>query len=349
MKKVFVGLSGGVDSALSAAFLKEQGYDVTGVFIETWHPDFLPCTWKDDRREAMRAAAHLDIPFISLDLSEKYKTEVAGYFIEEYRKGRTPNPDVMCNRSIKFGGFMEFAKMHGADFVATGHYAQIQEISGKKFLAKSPDASKDQSYFLWMLTESDLQSILFPIGSMTKEDVRKEAAKRNLPQATRKDSQGICFLGAVDLPEFLSKFIPLATGAVLNEQSKIVGEHRGAAVYTIGERHGFTVTDSALRHEPLYVLATDIANNTVSVGPVEHLPTYDKCSLSMPNVTDEALMGTLEGVLRYHGKGESCSVSKENGGYMATFQSSISEAVGQSLVLYKNNVLVGGGIVEKLF
>lgn len=345
-KKVFVGLSGGVDSALSAALLLEQGYDVTGVFIETWHPDFLPCTWKDDRREAMRVSAYLDIPFISLDLSDVYKKEVGEYFIEEYRKGKTPNPDVMCNRSIKFGGFADYARASGADFIATGHYAQIEKVEDTFYIKKGVDASKDQSYFLWTLKSEDLAFALFPVGSMTKEQVRLEAKRRGLPTATRKDSQGICFLGAIDLPEFLSHFFPLHEGKVLDASGNIVGTHKGTALYTLGERHGFEVTEAHMRERPQYVIATDIQANTITVGAIESLPLFTKVTLKDARFEKEAFLSVCEGVLRYHGKLNPCTVSKMNGSYTVEFNSPISVASGQSLVLYKGERMVGGGIIE---
>ena len=198
-KTVFVGVSGGVDSSVSAALLKDQGYSVVGVFIRTWQPDFIECTWRDERRDAMRVCAHLDIPFLECDAEDAYKNGVADYMIEEYKKGNTPNPDVMCNREVKFGVFWKFAKDHGADYIATGHYAV-----NNNGLRKSPDASKDQSYFLWTLTQDDLIHVLFPVGHLDKKDVRKLAEKYKLPTATKKDSQGVCFLGPLDMKEFLS-------------------------------------------------------------------------------------------------------------------------------------------------
>ncbi|MEK7175242.1 MAG: tRNA 2-thiouridine(34) synthase MnmA, partial [Patescibacteria group bacterium] len=244
MKKkiVFVGISGGVDSAVSAALLKEQGYDVVGVFIKTWHPDFLPCNEEEERRDAMRVAAHLDIPFLTFDFEEVYKKSVADYMIQEYKIGRTPNPDVMCNKEVKFGAFFERAISMGADFVAMGHYAQISteventEVRPLEYprsdlciltsvLKKGLDPSKDQSYFLWNLKQEQLSKILFPIGNLKKNEVRKLAKKFNLPVAQKKDSQGLCFLGAIDIKEFLKHYIKSKKGKVLNEKGEIIGFH----------------------------------------------------------------------------------------------------------------------------
>lgn len=187
-KKVFVGLSGGVDSSVSAALLKEQGFDVTGVFIKVWSPDFLPCTWPEERRSAISVAAALDIPFITLDLENEYKKYVVDYMISEYKNGRTPNPDVMCNQHIKFGGFLKYSMEHGADFIATGHYAKKKEIqnSNAPELHEGSDSEKDQSYFLWTITKENLEKVLFPIGGYQKKKVRKIAKKFGLPTAGRK-------------------------------------------------------------------------------------------------------------------------------------------------------------------
>jgi tRNA-specific 2-thiouridylase len=205
-QRIFVGLSGGVDSAVSAALLQEQGAQVTGVFIKGWYPPGMPCTWAAERRDAMRVAARLHIPFLTLDASAEYKKYVIDYLLAEYRAGRTPNPDVMCNREVKFGAFYRFAKERGADAIATGHYR-----SGEK----------DQSYFLWAVPKDILQATLFPVGSMEKNEVRALAKKFNLPVAEKRDSQGICFLGTVSVKEFLEKEF---------------GNDNPALLYTIGQR-----------------------------------------------------------------------------------------------------------------
>ncbi|MDP2665514.1 MAG: asparagine synthase-related protein [bacterium] len=205
-KKVFVGLSGGVDSAVSAALLKEQGAQVIGVFIKGWYPPDMPCTWASERRDAMRVAARLHIPFLTFDASAEYKKSVIDYLISEYRAGRTPNPDVMCNREVKFGAFYRFAMSNGADAIAMGHYR-----SGEK----------DQSYFLWAVPKDILEATIFPVGSMEKKEVRALAKKFNLPVAEKRDSQGICFLGVVSVKEFLEKEF---------------GNDNPAFLYTIGQR-----------------------------------------------------------------------------------------------------------------
>ena len=264
--KVFVGLSGGVDSSVSAALLKKTGYEVTGVFIKGWHPDWGPCGWQEDRLDAMRVCAHLGIPFRDLDLSREYKKEVVDYMVREYRAGRTPNPDVMCNRYIKFGAFFNWARKYGADYIATGHYAQ-KKLSASSFqLLASKDKNKDQTYFLWTLTQRELSRTIFPVGGMTKPEVRKLAKKFGLPTADKKDSQGLCFVGKVDLPDFLSHFMKPKRGDVLDENDKKIGWHDGAFFLTIGQRHGFTITKKTPNDSPYYIVAKDIKKNTISVS-----------------------------------------------------------------------------------
>jgi tRNA-specific 2-thiouridylase len=259
-KLIFVGLSGGVDSSVSAGILKEQGHEVVGVFIKTWHPDFLPCTWREERRDAMRAAAALDIPFLTFDLEKTYKKEVADYMIREYKAGRTPNPDVMCNKSVKFGAFFKKAIEMGADAVATGHYAQVLNASNLH-LGKGADPAKDQSYFLWTLTKEQLSKIIFPVGDLQKSEVRKLAKKFNLPTAEKKDSQGVCFLGALDMKDFLKHYIKEKAGKVLNEEGKVIGRHDGAVFFTLGERHGFEILKKGTNESRYYVIAKDSTKN----------------------------------------------------------------------------------------
>lgn len=281
--KVFIGLSGGVDSAVSAALLKKTGYDVTGVFIKVWQPDWIDCTWREDRRDAMRVAAHLGIPFVTLDLEKEYRESVIDYMIAEYAKGRTPNPDVMCNRTIKFGAFYDWAIAQGADFVATGHYARIgNETDGGHSLLTSTDSNKDQSYFLWTLKQEQLSRILFPIGHLTKPEVRSLARKFGLPNAEKKDSQGLCFIGKVDIKEFLSHYVKTEPGKVLDENGEVIGMHPGALFFTIGERHGFTVNKKTPHDQPLYVIDKDIEQNTIVVTALGGFGTFAPRANTLP-------------------------------------------------------------------
>jgi tRNA-specific 2-thiouridylase len=204
---VFVGLSGGVDSAVSAALLKDAGHSVVGVFIKIWQPEFLECTWAKDRLDAMRVAAALGIPFREVDLSQEYKRDVVGEMIRSYSAGETPNPDVTCNRAIKFGAFASWAHDQGADAVATGHYARVRKTFGEAQLLRGVDSAKDQSYFLYQLSSRDLLRVMFPVGEMKKDAVRAKARRFNLPVAAKADSQGLCFVGDVSMRDFLKRFI----------------------------------------------------------------------------------------------------------------------------------------------
>lgn len=348
---VYVGLSGGVDSSVSALLLQEEGFNVVGVFIRVWYPPFIDCDWKEERRDAMRVCTHLNIPFKELDAQEEYKRDVVDYMIAEYKKGRTPNPDVMCNRSVKFGVFKDWALEEGADYIATGHYARIEKEDDHYLLKAGIDENKDQSYFLWTLTQDDLKRILFPVGGIKKEEVRKRAQEANLFTAEKKDSQGICFLGNVDMKEFLSHYIETKTGDVLNEAGDIIGTHNGAELYTIGERRGFEVTKKTPNDKPRYVTAKNIKENTITVS--ERAPDTQ---------TDATQAVTLEKVnwihekpdeekyharVRYRQTLQECKVAYENEVWKVTFATpQESVACGQSLVLYKEDVCCGGGVIS---
>lgn len=351
--KVFVGLSGGVDSSVSAALLKQAGYDVTGVFIKVWQPDWIECTWRDDRRDAMRICATLDIPFVTLDLEKEYKQGVIDYMIAEYVAGRTPNPDVMCNREVKFGAFWKWAKVQGADFVATGHYAQIQ--NGR--LLMGVDKNKDQSYFLWTLNQDDLGHILFPVGHLEKPEVRKLAEKHSLATATKKDSQGLCFIGKVDIKEFLAHYVkdhPAAQqGNVLDEQGKVIGSHSGALFFTIGERHGFTLNSKmkSPHDEALYVISKDVKNNTITVAPKVNKNEHgQKITLHSVNWTHATpLIGSkFKARGRYRQELQDVTITEIKKDHASIVFAKEQETItpGQSLVVYDGEVCVGGGIID---
>jgi len=354
-RRVFVGLSGGVDSAVSAALLKKEGFEVTGVFIKAWTPEGYPCNWKEDRRSAMKVAAVLDIPFITLDLEKEYKKEVVDYMIAEYKIGRTPNPDVMCNKEIKFGHFLKFALDSGADFVATGHYAELSKDKiGSEVLSEAKDKNKDQSYFLWTLTQAQLKHTLFPIGHLQKSEVRKLAEKFGLPQATRKDSQGLCFLGKVDMKEFLSRYIIPKKGNVLSESREVIGYHNGALFFTIGERHGFTITQKTEQEVPLYVVSKNVEKNTITVASkIKFSSQPSSVSLSNVNLinpTSLKLLGTEEKLscrIRYRQEKISCQLEKDGKQVKVIFdQPQMGVSPGQSLVLYDGENCLGGGIIN---
>ncbi|MEX0918184.1 MAG: tRNA 2-thiouridine(34) synthase MnmA [Candidatus Paceibacterota bacterium] len=345
-KTVFVGLSGGVDSAVAALRLQKEGYAVVGVFIKVWHPDFLVCNWEEERLDAMRVAAHLDIPFLTCDAEEAYQTEVGDYFVREYMAGRTPNPDVMCNKAVKFGAFLSFAKEHGADMIATGHYAQVKDSR----LLRGVDADKDQSYFLWTLTQEQLAHVLLPVGDSTKKEIRAEAARAGIPTAAKKDSQGICFLGHVDIPEFMSHFVELKQGNVLNEKGEVIGTHNGALVYTLGQRHGFTVSNADTETRAHYVVGKDMEENTITIA--EHppvLPAQQGISLIETNWIAEVPKEGDEMFVQFRyrqtpARAVVSNIANDTCTIVPT-ESVERPAAGQSCVLYDREVCLGGGVV----
>jgi len=340
-KKVFVGMSGGVDSSVSALLLKQEGYEVTGVFIKVWQPDFVECTWKEDRLDAMRVAAHLDIPFITLDLEKEYKQGVIDYMIDEYRKGRTPNPDVMCNREVKFGAFYTWAKSKGADYIATGHYAKHDGTS----LIKSNDEDKDQTYFLWALKKELFPSILFPVGGMEKKEVRDIASRYKLPVSTKKDSQGLCFIGTIDIKTLLKTYIQEKEGNVVNEHGEVIGTHDGVMFYTIGERHGFTVTKKTTEDAPYFIIAKDVEKNTLTVSHVPPQEDFGKhIMLESCNWTKDLTKGEVyEARARYRAPLARIEIVDEK--QVKVLDGEITKASGQSLVLYDGERCLGGGIL----
>lgn len=347
---VFVGLSGGVDSSVAALRLKQRGYNVVGVFIKVWQPDFLECNWEQERLDAMRVAAHLDIPFMTHDAALDYKREVAEYMIESYREGRTPNPDVMCNQHIKFGSFLKFAKKHGAQKIATGHYARKHTSEdGHHHILRGVDSAKDQSYFLWTLTQAQLIDVLFPIGDSKKDVVREEAKRAGLPVFEKKDSQGICFLGHVDIEEFLSHYIELVPGDVLSEDGQVIGRHNGALLYTIGQRHGFGVDVSDDHRGAHYVVAKDVTQNTITVSESPlHIKKDKTIVLGNINLIEQALPRSLSAQCRYRQKPFNISISEITAEriYITTEDSHVEyPSQGQSCVLYDGEVCVGGGII----
>jgi tRNA-uridine 2-sulfurtransferase len=388
MKRVVVGLSGGVDSSVSAYLLQEQGYEVIGVFMRNWHDETVTlhdeCPWIEDSNDALMVAEKLNIPFQVLDLSVEYKERIVDYMFAEYEAGRTPNPDVLCNREIKFDIFLKAALDLGADYVATGHYCQKDTIEkeGKQLhrLISGADANKDQSYFLCQLTQEQLAKALFPIGHLQKAEVRQIAKEQGLVTAEKKDSQGLCFIGKVRLPDFLQQQLAPKTGNIieipndfpaytipkntLEEQSvpymyketdgKKVGEHFGAHYFTIGQRKGLQVGGTP---EPLFVIATDVTTNTIYVGQGEkHLGLYRKAlfihnsdiHFIRPDLKlNDGETATYEVRIRYRQALQKATLHKKSNGLYVEFETPQKGiTAGQFAAWYSNGELIGSGAIN---
>jgi tRNA-specific 2-thiouridylase len=334
-KSIYVGLSGGVDSAVSAALLLRAGAKVTGVFIKGWYPPGMPCSWSEDRRDAMRVAAHLRIPFITLDASDEYKRGVIDYLLSEYKAGRTPNPDIMCNREVKFGAFYRFAKESGADGIATGHYAQVSN----GMLQRGVDPDKDQSYFLWAVPKEALAYTVFPLGSMRKSEVRALARTYKLPNALKRDSQGICFLGNVSVEDFLAKEFGTRPGIAVDEEGNGLGTHDGALLYTLGQR----ISPEGALAGPWYVVAKDIAGNILTVSHERRRDSRAALALESTNWLAEPEGGAYTAQYRYHGPKIPGTLAGNS--FVPDDPVPETAAAGQSLVIYDGEECIGGGII----
>jgi tRNA-specific 2-thiouridylase len=389
-KRVVVGLSGGVDSSVAAYLLKEQGYEVIGMFMKNWHDDSVTisneCPWLDDSNDAMIVAQHLGIPFQAIDLSAEYKTRIVDYMFAEYKAGRTPNPDVLCNREIKFDVFLEAAIKLGADFVATGHYCRkgILEKGGKEIfqLLAGKDPNKDQSYFLCQLTQAQLAKALFPIGELLKPEVREIAKKAGLATAEKKDSQGLCFIGKVHLPDFLQQRLEPKKGKVIEVPAdiatfsngwadddlenltkpyvlqpglgEVVGEHNGAHFYTIGQRRGLNIGGY---EKPLFVIGTDTNKNVIYTGSGDDHPGLYRKGLFIPIADVHWVRTDLKlavgeskkyvARIRYRQPLENCTLhQKENGLYIIFEKAQRGVTPGQFAAWYEGNELVGSGVIS---
>ncbi len=360
-KKVALGMSGGVDSSLSAVFLKEQGYAVTGVFLECWRAP--GCRAEEDRKDALAVALKLGIPFKVLDFKNAYKEKVVEYFFREYEAGRTPNPDVLCNKEIKFGLFYSWAMENGFDYVATGHYAQIRSqqsnfgvLDSRKRgpaardqnqtyrLLKAQDEWKDQTYFLYRLRDKQLAHVLFPIGYLLKSEVRKLATQKGLPVAAKPDSQGICFIGEINVHNFLKERLGERPGDVVDTKGRKIGSHKGLWFYTIGQRHGFEVAPDNNSFPPYYVIRKDVQKNQLVVGFgaetfQDSFEIEDVHWITSPLTLDPVSLSVR---IRHTGKLLSCSF---DGRRVHLRESAQGIATGQSAVFYQNDVCLGGGII----
>lgn len=345
-KKVYVGMSGGVDSSVTVALLKEQGYAVTGVYMKNWSQDLpgMVCPWKEDYQDAKRVAVQLDIPFKMFDFEKEYRDKVVNYMIEEYESGRTPNPDIMCNQEVKFKLFLEAALEDGADMIATGHYARIKD--GQLFTGLDP--SKDQSYFLCRVSEAALRKSLMPLGELTKTEVRELARKLGLATAEKKDSQGICFVGKVGIKEFLQQFVQPEPGSIIDQKGGVVGEHDGALFYTIGQRHGLSVGGGL----PYYVVGKDMIKNEVHVTTDLQDPKLwsKQVVITSPHWINSppSPAASYTVLTRYRAAPatvESISQLGNNNWQLTITDEVRAITPGQSVALYEADRLVGSGLV----
>ena len=368
-RKVFVAMSGGVDSSVAALLLQKSGFDLVGCYIKGWYPPGVICSWKEDRRDAMRVCAKLGIPFITIDAEKEYKKEVADYMISEYKAGRTPNPDIMCNKSVKFGVFLKKAIELGADYIATGHYARLEReflISNFKFLNKkrknfencklkiARDLNKDQSYFLWTLTQEQLKYCLFPIGGLLKLEVRHIAKKNGLATAEKEESQGVCFIGEFNMEDFLKKYIKQKKGEVVTADGKIIGEHNGLAFYTIGQRHGFGFGGG--EGGPYYIVEKDFKNNRLIVAEKKDEKSFSRKEVIIENANWISAVPKIgkkyQARIRYRQPLEECEVAEISIRQLADSTKIIFKnpqraiTPGQSLVIYDGEEMIGGGVIQ---
>jgi tRNA-uridine 2-sulfurtransferase len=348
-KKVFVGMSGGVDSSVTAALLQQAGYEVTGVYMKNWSQDLpgFECPWKQDYQDAKRVAVQLGIPFKMYDFETEYRHKVVDYMLEGYKAGRTPNPDIMCNQEVKFKLFLNAALEDGADMIATGHYARIAPDATGAQLLVGKDGNKDQSYFLYRATAEALSKTLMPIGEYEKPQIRAMAQKLGLATAEKKDSQGICFVGKVGIKEFLQQFVTTEPGAIVNQHGIVVGEHDGALFYTIGQRHGLNVGGGL----PYYVVGKDMAKNEVYVTTDLQDDRLWSKQLLLTDLHWINEAPTTNGTYQVRTRYRAPLVPVSNLVYSdATLRLDLAEDVraitpGQSAVIYDGDRVVGGGIV----
>ena len=351
---IIVGISGGVDSSVTALILKKQGFEVECVFMKNWEGESDQCTSEEDYKDALAVCNSIDIPIRSTNFSNEYWETVFRNFIDEYSKGRTPNPDVLCNKEVKFKAFLNYATDIGGAKIATGHYARIEQHNDAFRLLKGADPSKDQSYFLYLLDQKMLSKSLFPIGGISKKEVRKIAKESGLLNYAKKDSTGICFIGERPFPEFVQNYVNQNPGPIISDKGDQIGTHIGLSFYTLGQRQGLGI--GGLRNypdSPWYVLKKDITNNSLIVGQGNNNPLLFSSSLKTLNLELINKMNkgsyNLSAKIRYRQQDQVCKVEIGNDNaevYFEEPQRAITP--GQSLVLYSDDVCLGGGEIKEV-
>ncbi|HOO22727.1 MAG TPA: tRNA 2-thiouridine(34) synthase MnmA [Clostridia bacterium] len=352
-KRVVVGMSGGVDSSVAALLLKRQGYDVVGLFMKNWEEqdENGVCTAEQDYADVRRVCAILDIPYYTVNLSQSYWDNVFRHFVEEYKKGRTPNPDVACNREIKFGVFKEQAMKLDAQYIATGHYCGIKKENGRTYLTRALDENKDQTYFLNQVTENQIENALFPLEKMTKPEVRKIAEENGFVTARKKDSTGICFIGERNFRRFLAQYIPMKEGEIKTLDGKTVGTHNGVYYYTIGQHKGFGLggVKGLANNDSWYIIRKDVANNIlyVSQGETEELYAQSLVTEGFNFITENIPSGTrVKARIRHRQPLQDATFYLDGNDVRLVFdkkQRAVAE--GQYAVVYTDDVCVGGGVI----
>lgn len=349
-EKIYVAMSGGVDSSVTAALLQQQGYDVTGIYFKTYKPDGNKEYCMKQGKDAKKVCEQLGIPFKAFDLQEEYKKKVFNYMISEYKAGRTPNPDIMCNKNIKFGVFLKKALADGANMIATGHYARIS----KHRLLKGVDENKDQSYFLSQLSKEQLRHVMFPLGKYKKPKVRKLAERFGLHTASKKDSQGICFIGEeINVKDFLKKHIDEKEGDVLNVKGEKIGTHSGAIFYTIGERHSFKIDpEYQTSNMPrLFIISKDVNKNTITIGTQQELEQRGKATLLVKDLNwiNNAPKNNKKYTcrIRHRGKLYKCRTKIVDDSKMNIYleETPYAPAEGQFAAIYDGDECLGGGVI----
>ncbi len=356
-KTVVLGISGGVDSSVAALLLKEQGYRVIGLFMKNWEEDDAngACTAEEDFADVKRVCGLLDIPYYSVNFAKQYMERVFSYFLEEYRAGRTPNPDVLCNREIKFGPFKEYAKELGADYIATGHYCGISHENGVHRLLKAKDTNKDQTYFLNQLTQAQLEGVMFPLENLTKTEVREIAERNGLATAKKKDSTGICFIGERNFRKFLQEYLPAQPGEILSLEGEEVGEHLGLMYYTLGQRRGLDLGGKKGEDGRWFVVKKDMKNNILYVSHGDEAPLFsDGCLVEGMNfipAPPEKDEFSCTAKFRYRQGEQGVRVQRTGERSLKIYFDEPQRAVteGQYAVLYDQTQCLGGGVITGTF